>query len=251
MHLIVRSCRPQGIAPHVRSFVAAAQPANHRFKLYNRSQKTCMAAASDKIFIITGPTAVGKSKLGVALAKHLDGEVISADSVQVYNKLDVGSDKITVEDRQGVPHHLIDILEPTKEFSAGDFYHAARAAAADIISRGKVPIVVGGTGFYLRWFIFGKAYTPASNPETGEKVQQLLQQVGRLLRNGSSSRGLLLASELPYCLVQLVQLGDGLVSVIASMFCHSHAPSQSQLVAGMQPADNALAPAGKHSVLLV
>jgi tRNA A37 N6-isopentenylltransferase MiaA len=177
MHLIVRRCRAQGIVPHVCSFVAAAQPANHRFKLYIRSEKPCMAAVSDKIVIITGPTAVGKSKLGVALAKQINGEVISADSVQVYNKLDIGSDKITMEDRQGVPHHLIDILEPAEEFSAGDFYSAARASAAEIISRGKVPIVLGGTGFYLRWFMFGKASTPASNPETGEKVQQLLQQV--------------------------------------------------------------------------
>jgi tRNA dimethylallyltransferase len=137
-----------------------------------------MSSARERIIIITGPTAVGKSKLGVALARRLDGEVISADSVQVYSRLDVGSDKITVEDRQGVPHHLIDILEPTAEFSAGDFYHAARAAASDALSRGKLPILVGGTGFYLRWFIFGKASTPASNPETAEKVDQMIQQVG-------------------------------------------------------------------------
>ncbi|WIA19790.1 hypothetical protein OEZ85_005701 [Tetradesmus obliquus] len=129
-----------------------------------------------KVIIITGPTAVGKTKLGLELAKRLNGEIISADSVQVYKGLDVGSDKLPLAQREGIPHHLIDILQPDAEFSAGDFHHLGRKAAADIIQRGKTPIVVGGTGFYLRWFIYGKAATPPSNPEAAAKARDLIQQ---------------------------------------------------------------------------
>jgi tRNA dimethylallyltransferase len=129
-----------------------------------------------KILVLTGPTAVGKTKVSVALAQALNGEIISADSVQVYKGLDIGSDKITKSEMQGVPHHLLDILDPEEDFSAGDFYTKAREAAADILSRGKVPIVVGGTGFYLRWFIYGKPSTPISTSESELKALKLINQ---------------------------------------------------------------------------
>lgn len=129
-----------------------------------------------KILVLTGPTAVGKTKVSVSLAQALNGEIISADSVQVYRGLDIGSDKITTSEMQGVVHHLLDILDPEEDFSAGDFYTKARQAAADILSRGKVPIVVGGTGFYLRWFIYGKPSTPISTPESEQKAVELINQ---------------------------------------------------------------------------
>lgn len=129
-----------------------------------------------KILVLTGPTAVGKTKVSVALAQALNGEIISADSVQVYRGLDIGSDKITTFEMKGVPHHLLDILDPEEDFSAGDFYTKAREAAADILSRGKVPIVVGGTGFYLRWFIHGKPSTPISTSESELKALKLINQ---------------------------------------------------------------------------
>ncbi|KAL6770130.1 TRI1 [Auxenochlorella protothecoides x Auxenochlorella symbiontica] len=128
------------------------------------------------VVIITGPTAVGKTDLSIRLAKALDGEIISADSVQVYRQLDVGSDKIPVEARQGVPHHLIDILDPQQDFSAGIFHDLAWAAVDDIVQRSKVPIVVGGTGLYLQWFMHGKPGTPVSTPETAAAAQARLAQ---------------------------------------------------------------------------
>jgi len=116
------------------------------------------------VLVLAGPTASGKTALSLALALSLGGEVISADSVQVYSGLDCGSAKLPPSQRCGVPHHLLDVAPPTTEFSAGDWVDAALAAAADVAARGAVPIVVGGSGFYLRWLTEGKPPTPRSTP---------------------------------------------------------------------------------------
>ena len=102
------------------------------------------------LVILTGPTAVGKTGLSIALAKAIGGEIINADSMQVYRGMDIGSAKIRPEEMDGVPHHLIDILEPTQDFSVYDFQQAAKAAIGDIRSRGRIPLLVGGTGFYIQ-----------------------------------------------------------------------------------------------------
>ncbi|CAL8468281.1 g7821 [Coccomyxa elongata] len=139
----------------------------------------CSAAhpcSKPQVIVLTGPTAVGKTNASLALAEKIGGEIISADSVQVYTGLDVGSDKILPAERRGIPHHLLDILSPREEFSAGDFYARARTATADILQRGKVPIVTGGTGFYLRWFIHGKPRTPVSTAQTAKEVEDFLKQ---------------------------------------------------------------------------
>ena len=102
------------------------------------------------LVILTGPTAVGKTGLSIALAKAIGAEIINADSMQVYRGLDIGSAKITPEEMEGVPHHLIDILEPTQDFSVYDFQQAAKASIQDITGRGKIPLLVGGTGFYIQ-----------------------------------------------------------------------------------------------------
>ena len=103
----------------------------------------------NKIIAVVGPTASGKTALAVELAKRLDGEVISCDSMQVYKGMDIGTAKVTVQEMQGVPHHLIDIVEPTKDFSCADYSELAKKAIEDILSRGKTPICCGGTGLYL------------------------------------------------------------------------------------------------------
>ena len=119
---------------------------------------------SPKVIVLAGPTASGKSTVSLTLAKILDGEVVNADSVQVYRGLDVGSAKLPLEDREGIPHHLIDVAEPLSgDFSAGSFYSLAREAIQDILSRGKTPIVVGGTGLYLRWLVHGRPSTKPSS----------------------------------------------------------------------------------------
>ena len=102
------------------------------------------------LIILTGPTAVGKTALSIRLAKAIGGEIISADSMQVYRRMDIGSAKITKEEMMGVPHHLIDVLEPDEEFNVTVFQKLAKAAVEEIYSRGNIPIVAGGTGFYIQ-----------------------------------------------------------------------------------------------------
>lgn len=106
------------------------------------------------LIILTGPTAVGKTNISIRLAKQLDGEIVSADSMQIYKGMDVGSAKISKEEMQGIPHHMIDIVAPDESFSVSDFKERAEEAIEDIISRGKMPIVVGGTGLYINSLIY-------------------------------------------------------------------------------------------------
>lgn len=117
---------------------------------------------SDKkkpLIIIAGPTAAGKTKTSILLAKKLTGEIISADSMQVYRYMDIGSAKVTPEEMQGVSHHLIDVLEPTEEFNVVRFQTMAKAAMADIYARDRIPILVGGTGFYIQSILYDIDFT--------------------------------------------------------------------------------------------
>ncbi len=108
-----------------------------------------------KILVILGPTASGKSALAVEMARKLGGEVISADSRQVYKGLNIGTGKITKREMKGVPHHLLDIVDPKKQFSVMEFKTLAEKAIEDILSRGKLPIICGGTGFYIQAIVDG------------------------------------------------------------------------------------------------
>ena len=112
-----------------------------------------------KIIIIVGPTAVGKTALSIELAKHFNGEIINGDSLQVYKGLDIGTAKVTEEEKEGVPHHLLDICEWNEPFTASDFKEKAEAAIAEITSRGKLPIIVGGTGLYIEGLLYGFHYS--------------------------------------------------------------------------------------------
>ena len=102
-----------------------------------------------RVITIIGPTASGKTSLSIALAKKLNGEIISADSRQVYLGLDIGTGKVTAHEMDGIPHHLLDIVEPQATYTAHDFAQDARATIDDVVRRGKTPLVVGGTGFYI------------------------------------------------------------------------------------------------------
>jgi len=103
-----------------------------------------------KIVAIVGPTASGKTALGIALAKKFDGEIVSADSRQIYRGMDIGTAKPTIAERRAIPHHLIDIKNPDEEYTVADYKTDAIAALDDIITRGKLPIIVGGTGLYIK-----------------------------------------------------------------------------------------------------
>lgn len=108
-----------------------------------------MEAKKPKVLVVVGPTASGKTALGVALAKKLDGEIISADSMQIYKYMNIGTAKVTLEEMQGVPHHLVDCVSPDEEFSVAKYKAAALEAIEVILSKGKLPIIIGGTGLYI------------------------------------------------------------------------------------------------------
>lgn len=134
-----------------------------------------------KVLIVVGPTASGKSALGVRLAKIFNGEVISADSRQVYRGLDIGTGKITKREMKGVPHHLLDIASPKRQFSAHDFVKAAHKAIADIAKRGKLPIIVGGTGFYIDALV-GRIVLPDVPPDPAFRRMHNKKTCATLLR---------------------------------------------------------------------
>lgn len=131
------------------------------------------------LIILTGPTAVGKTKASIGLAKAIGGEIISADSMQVYRHMDIGSAKITKEEMADVPHYLIDVLEPEEEFHVVRFQQMAKVAMADIYSRGKIPIIVGGTGFYIQALLYDIDFTENEGDSVyREKLEALAKEKG-------------------------------------------------------------------------
>lgn len=132
----------------------------------------------DKLTILTGPTAVGKSELSIKLAKAINGEIISADSIQVYKELNIGSAKIMPGEMQKIKHYLIDILDPTEDFNVFIFKKMAKEAINDIISRGKTPIIVGGTGFYIQSIIYDIDFAEEDNSKIRLELEELAKEKG-------------------------------------------------------------------------
>ncbi|MBR2970522.1 MAG: tRNA (adenosine(37)-N6)-dimethylallyltransferase MiaA [Clostridia bacterium] len=118
-----------------------------------------------KLVIVAGPTAVGKSAAAINLAKRFNGEVISADSMQIYKGMDIGTGKVTLEEADGVPHYLLDVVMPNEEYSVGQYVFDAKKAIDDIVSRGKMPILCGGTGLYINSLLFGHSFAGAPKDE--------------------------------------------------------------------------------------
>lgn len=142
------------------------------------------------LIILTGPTAVGKTKLSIDLAKAMGGEIVSADSIQVYRHMDIGSAKVTKSEMGGVPHHLIDVLDPTEEFNVVIFQKMAKKAVEGILNRGHIPVVVGGTGFYIQALAYDIDFTENDQDRTlrleleriagekgGEYLHKMLEEV--------------------------------------------------------------------------
>ena len=131
------------------------------------------------LIVLTGPTAVGKTSLSISLAKAVNGEIISADSMQVYKKMDIGSAKIRPEEMQGVKHYLVDVLEPEEEFHIVKFQQMAKAAMEEIYAKGKIPVLVGGTGFYIQAITKDIDFTQAEQ-EDGyrQELEQLAAEKG-------------------------------------------------------------------------
>ena len=131
------------------------------------------------LIILTGPTAVGKTKLSIALAKEINGEIISADSMQVYKRMTIGTAKILPEEMQGVVHHLIDILEPEEEFNVVLFARLAKQAMEQCWNHGKIPILVGGTGFYIQAVLYDIDFTENDDDKSyREELEQLAKEQG-------------------------------------------------------------------------
>ena len=132
----------------------------------------------DRIICIAGPTASGKTALAVELAKALDGEVISCDSMQIYKYMDIGTAKPTREEMEGIPHHMLDVAEPWEEFSVSRYCEMADPIVQDILGRGKTAIIAGGTGLYMDALIRGNTFAPCPSTGMREKLEQKADEIG-------------------------------------------------------------------------
>ncbi len=132
----------------------------------------------DNIICIAGPTASGKTALAVALAKELNGEVISCDSMQVYRRMDIGTAKPTLEEREGIPHHMLDVAEPEEDFSVSRYCELATPIVDDILARGKAAIIAGGTGLYMDSLIRGNTFAPFPSTGMREKLEAQADREG-------------------------------------------------------------------------
>lgn len=131
-----------------------------------------------KVIVITGPTATGKSTLGVRLAGSIDGEIVSADSMQVYTHMDIGTAKPTVEEMCGIPHHMIDFIPPREDYSVARYVKDASECIDDIFRRNKQPIIVGGTGFYIDSLIAGRLFQPRGANDLRQKLEAEYDSIG-------------------------------------------------------------------------
>jgi tRNA dimethylallyltransferase len=151
-----------------------------------------VSAPARTLLAVLGPTATGKSALGLALAERLDGEIINCDSTAVFRGFDIGTDKLPVAERRGIPHHLIDIVPPEADYNAADFARDAARVVADVHARGKVPILVGGTGFYFRALTRGLFPGPGKDEQIRARLDRLaarhgVERVHRLLARVDSA----------------------------------------------------------------
>lgn len=139
---------------------------------------TSFQRRKQKIIVIAGPTGVGKSEFALKLAEKIGGEIVSADSMQVYVGMDIGTAKSSAEERLLIPHHLLDIRHIKENFNVVDFYYEARHRCQFILSRDNIPIVVGGSGFYLHAFLYGPPSGPPSVPELRQALEKELEDKG-------------------------------------------------------------------------
>lgn len=169
----------------------------------------------DEVLVLVGPTAVGKTKLSIALAKEFNGEIISADSRQVYRGLDIGSGKITRTEMDGIPHHLLDVADPKEVFSVADYVRLGRAAIADILNRKKLPLVVGGTGFYVDALLGNISIpeVPADETLRAELRGQSLEELNTKLQKLDPEKAKTIDTKNPVRIVRAIEIATALGTV--------------------------------------
>lgn len=167
------------------------------------------------VIIICGSTATGKSALAVEIAKLIDGEVISADSRQVYTGLDIGSAKITVPEMEGIPHHLIDVADPNTIFTVADFQKLAQEKIADIHSRGKMPIICGGAGMYIDAVVYNTVFPEViANPGLRKELEKYsAEELFKQLQTLDPDRATEIDSQNPVRLIRAIEIATELGSV--------------------------------------
>ena len=141
-------------------------------------QKVFPKGKKKRVIVIAGPTGAGKTQLSLSLAQAIGGEVLSADSMQVYRGMDVGTAKVSAEERALIAHHLIDICDLPELFNVAEFYHSAAGAFREIFARENVPIVAGGSGFYIHSLLYGPPLGPPSVPEIREQLDRQMRDLG-------------------------------------------------------------------------
>jgi tRNA dimethylallyltransferase len=154
-----------------RIFAGIAIEAQKQIPTYSNRPK-------QKILVLAGPTGCGKTAFGIELAKAIHGEIISADSMQVYRRMDIGTSKVTEKERAVVPHHLIDIRDIKDSFNVVDFFYEARLCCQQILARGSVPIIIGGSGFYIHALVYGPPCGPPSIPELRQRLEDEIDKLG-------------------------------------------------------------------------
>ncbi len=165
-----------------------------------------------KLIVIVGPTSSGKTALSIELAKKINGEIVSADSRQVYRGLDIGTGKVTKREMQGVPHHLLDVTSPKKVFTASDFVMHARRAISDIIARGHVPIIAGGTGFYIDALIgtMVLADVPPNDALRAKLQKKSVEQLFAQLKELDPERASTIDAHNPHRLIRAIEIATAL-----------------------------------------
>jgi tRNA dimethylallyltransferase len=137
-----------------------------------------LSSCKPHLLAIVGPTATGKSALGIALAERLNGEIVSCDSTAVYRGFDIGTDKVPPRERRGIPHHMVDVANPTEEYSAARYAREAAAVIRDITARGRLPILAGGTGFYYRALTRGLFEGPGRDEPLRRRLERVAERKG-------------------------------------------------------------------------
>ena len=178
MHRVI----PNWVSRERRVFSALSRMSAFSSSKIGTELRLLPTATSNQVIILAGATSVGKSKVAQLLCEeHGNCEVVIADSVQIYKYLDIGSNKPSLEEQRRVPHHLVDICEPHETYSSGEFVKSAVPIIYDILNRGKVPIVVGGSTMYLQWLVQGTPDAPKASKEIEVKAESLLRKQSTLV----------------------------------------------------------------------